>query len=107
MKCLLFSYISISTWDTTKTIHTYLGLFKVYTKVYECTCYTKCKTYHLPYLYTQSLTTVVKIVGRSLDQKDAIRAYIKVRSKLCCFLKQLMTKLSTAQNDLLVCLMTQ
>ena len=43
----------------------------------------------------QSVTTVVKMVGRSVDQKDEIRAYIKARSKLGCSLKQLMTELST------------
>ena len=41
------------------------------------------------------MTTVVKMVGRSVDQKDEIRAYIKARSKLGCSLKQLMTGLST------------
>jgi transposase len=44
----------------------------------------------------QSLTTVVKMVGRNVDKKDEIRAYIKARSKLGCSLKQLMTELSTA-----------
>ena len=44
----------------------------------------------------QSLTTVVKMVGRSVDKKDEIRAYINARSKLDCSLKQLMTELSTA-----------
>ena len=42
------------------------------------------------------MTTVVKMVGRSVDQKDEIRAYIKARSKLSCSLKQLLTELSTA-----------
>lgn len=36
------------------------------------------------------------MVGRSVDKKDEIRAYIKARSKLGCSLKQLMTELSTA-----------
>ena len=40
----------------------------------------------------QSLTSVVKMVGRSVDKKDEIRAYIKARSKLGCSLKQLMTE---------------
>ena len=53
-----------------------------------------------------SLTTAVKMVGRSVDKKDEIRAYIKARSKLGCSLKKLMTEISTAL-DLLVCLMTQ
>ena len=44
----------------------------------------------------QSLTTVVKMVGKSVDKKDEIRGYIKARSKLGCSLKQLMTELSTA-----------
>ena len=35
------------------------------------------------------------MVGRSVDQKDEIRAYIKARSKLNCSVKQLMTELST------------
>jgi hypothetical protein len=43
----------------------------------------------LPFKYTQSFTTEVKIV-----QKNEIRAYIKARSKLGCSLKQLMTELS-------------
>ena len=43
------------------------------------------------------MTTVVKIVGSSVDQKDEIQAYIKARSKLGFSLKQLMkTALSTA-----------
>ena len=50
----------------------------------------------MPFEYTQSLTTVVKMVGRSVNKKDEIRAYIKARSKLGCSLKQLMTELSTA-----------
>ena len=44
----------------------------------------------------QSLTTAVKMVGRSVDKKDEIRAYIKARSKLGCSLKKLMTEISTA-----------
>ena len=44
----------------------------------------------------KSLTTVVKMVGRSVDKKDEIRAYIKALSKPGCSLKQLMTELSTA-----------
>jgi hypothetical protein len=36
------------------------------------------------------------MVGRSVDNKDEIRAYIKARSKLGCSLKQLMTELSPA-----------
>ena len=36
------------------------------------------------------------MVGRSVDKKDEIRAYIKARSKLGCFLKKLMTEISTA-----------
>ena len=36
------------------------------------------------------------MVGRSVDQKDEIRANIKARSKLGCSLKQLLTELSTA-----------
>ena len=35
------------------------------------------------------------MVGKSDDQKDEIRAYIKARSKLGCSLKQLMIELST------------
>ena len=44
----------------------------------------------------QSLTTAVKMVGRSVNKKDEIRAYIQARSKLGCSLKQLMTETSTA-----------
>jgi hypothetical protein len=36
------------------------------------------------------------MVCTSVDKKDEIRAYIKIRSKLGCSLKQLMTELSTA-----------
>ena len=49
-----------------------------------------------------ALTTVVKMVGRSVDQRDEIRAYIKARSKLCCSLKQLMTELSTTYGPFCV-----
>ena len=44
----------------------------------------------------QSLTTAVKMVCRSADKKDEIRAYIQARSKLDCSLKQLLTESSTA-----------
>ena len=50
----------------------------------------------MPFEYTQSLTTAVKMVGRSVDKKDEIRAYIKAHSKLGCSLKKLMTEISTA-----------
>ena len=50
----------------------------------------------MPFEYTQSLTTAVKIVGRSVDKKDEIQAYIKAHSKLGCSLKKLMTEISTA-----------
>ena len=36
------------------------------------------------------------MVGRSVDKKDEIRAYIKTCSKLGCSLKKLMTDISTA-----------
>ena len=36
------------------------------------------------------------MVGRSVDKKDKIRAYIQARSKLGCSLKQLMTEISAA-----------
>ena len=36
------------------------------------------------------------MVGKSIDKKDEIRAYIKARSKLGCSLKKLMTEISTA-----------
>ena len=38
------------------------------------------------------------MVGRSVDKKDEIRAYIQARSNLSCFLKQLMTEISTANR---------
>ena len=38
------------------------------------------------------------MVGRSVNQKAEIRAYIKARSKLGCSLKQLMTELSTTKE---------
>ena len=44
----------------------------------------------------QSLSTAVKMVGRSVSKKDEIRAYIQARSKLSCSLKQLMPEISTA-----------
>ena len=44
----------------------------------------------------RSLTTAVKMVGRSVNKKDEIRTYIQARSKLGCSLKQLMTEISTA-----------
>ena len=42
------------------------------------------------------------MVGRNVDKKDEIRAYIKARSKLGCSLKQLMTELSTNNGHLCV-----
>ena len=43
-------------------------------------------------------TSFPKMVGRSVDQKYEVWAYIKARSKLGCSLKQLMTELSTAKG---------
>ena len=54
----------------------------------------------------QTLPTAVKMVGRSVDKKNEIQAYIQARSKLGCSLKQLMTEILLL-IDLLVCLMTQ
>ena len=50
----------------------------------------------MPFEYTQSLTTAVKMVGTSDNKKDEIEAYIQARSNLGCSLKQLMTEISTA-----------
>ena len=50
----------------------------------------------MPFEYTQSLTTAVKMVGRSFEKKDEIRAYTQARSKLGGSLRQLMTEISTA-----------
>ena len=50
----------------------------------------------MPFEYTQSLITALKMVGRIVDKKDEIWAYIQARSKLGCSLKQLMTEISTA-----------
>ena len=36
------------------------------------------------------------MIGRSVDKKDEMRAYIQAPSKLGCSLKQLMTEISTA-----------
>ena len=36
------------------------------------------------------------MVGRSVDEKNKIRAYIQARSKLVCSLRQLMTEISAA-----------
>ena len=47
------------------------------------------------------------MVGRSVDKKDEIRAYIKARSKLGCSLKKLMAEISTAFGPSCMCLMTQ
>ena len=46
--------------------------------------------------YTQSLTTAVKMVGRSDDKKNEIRAYVQARLQPGCSLKRLMTEVSTA-----------
>ena len=59
----------------------------------------------LPFEYMQSLTTAVKMVGRSVDKKDEKLAYIQARSKLGCSLRQLMTEISSAYGPL--CLMNQ
>ena len=50
----------------------------------------------MPFEYTQSLTTAVEMVDRSVNKKDEIRAYIQACSKLGCSLKQLRTEISTA-----------
>ena len=50
----------------------------------------------MPFEYTQSLTTALKMFGRSVDKKDDIRAYIQAHSKLGCSLRQLMIEISTA-----------
>ena len=53
----------------------------------------------------QSLTTVVKVVGKSVAKKEEIRAYIKACSKIGCSLKQIFAEFLRF-TDLLMCLMT-
>ena len=48
------------------------------------------------------MTTVAKMDGRSVEQKDEIWAYIKARSKLGSCLKQLMTEIFTAYGPYFV-----
>ena len=50
----------------------------------------------MPFEYSQSLTTAVKIVDRSVDKKDEIQAYSQARSQHVCFLVQLVAENSTA-----------
>ena len=52
----------------------------------------------MPFEYTQSLITAVKMIGRSVNKKDEIRAYIQARSKLGCSFKQLLTEISIADR---------
>ena len=47
----------------------------------------------------QSLTTVVKIIGKSVDKKEEIRAYIKAHSKIGCSLKQIFAEISVVYRS--------
>ena len=58
----------------------------------------------MPFEYMQSVTTAVKIVGKSVAKKEEIQAYIKSRSKIGCSLKQIFAEFFT---DLLMRLMTR
>ena len=58
----------------------------------------------MPFEYMQSVTTAVKMVGKSVAKKEEIRAYIKGRFKIGCSLKQIFAEFFT---DLLMCLMTR
>ena len=64
------------------------------------------KIYNLPFDYSQSLTTVVKMVSKSAAKKEEVRANIKTRSKIVVLWnKYLLTFLLF--TDLLMWLMTQ
>ena len=52
----------------------------------------------MPCKYTQSLTSVVKIVGKSIAKKGETRAYIKARSKIGCSLKQIFAEVSVVDG---------
>ena len=53
----------------------------------------------MPFEYTQSETTVVKMVGKSVFKKEEIRAYIKALSKICCSLKQVFPQTSVVYGS--------
>ena len=47
----------------------------------------------MPFECTQSLTTVLKMIGKSVAKEEEIRAYIKARSKTSCCLKQIFAEI--------------
>ena len=49
------------------------------------------------------MTTVVKMIGKSVEKKEEIRAYIRARSKIGCSLKQIFAEMSVVYG----CLMTR
>ena len=53
----------------------------------------------MPFEYTQSLTTAVKMVGKSVAKKEEIRAYIKAISKIGCSLKQVFAEISVVYGS--------
>ena len=54
----------------------------------------------------QCLTTIVKMVSKSVAKKEEIQAFIKACSKVGCSLTQIFAGISVVM-DLLMCLMTQ
>ena len=53
----------------------------------------------MPFEYTQSLTTVVKLIGKSVAKKEEIQASIKARSKIGHSLKQIFTEISVLLKE--------
>ena len=59
----------------------------------------KWKVDNLPFEYMQLLTTVVKMVGKSVAKKEEIWAYIKARSKIGCSLKEISPEISVVYGS--------
>ena len=53
----------------------------------------------MPFEYTQSLTTVVKMVDKSVVKKEEIWASIKAHSKIGCSLKQIFAEISVVYGS--------
>ena len=58
------------TWN--RSIHTCIELYDSYTLMYTCAHKSNGKIDNFPIEYTQSLTTVVKMVGKSVAKKGEI-----------------------------------
>ena len=90
---------SICRWNLKQTNTYPYSAINSYTMMCPCAHKSNWKIDYFPFEHSQSLTTVVKMVGKSVAKKEEIRAYMETRSKIGCSLKQIFAEISAVYGS--------